>query len=153
MATAMKMAKKHWVQISKTTLCMYITLFCTFLNHRCTTETWKCLISCFFVDRNTRQQLSFPFLNFDTVLKNSTPKNIANIWRLKQDGIGVSDKVWGSANSLFKWHFHCFRRCCCLSFMGDTFFQALGLWKDRKICHGSLWKDLKGLNYRNRGIL
>ena len=31
----------------------------------------------------------FVFLNFDTVLWNSTPKKIANIWRIKRDGISV----------------------------------------------------------------
>ena len=49
----------------------------------------KCLNSRFVEAGNTRQQLSVLFLNFDTVLKNSTPKTIANIWRIKRDGISV----------------------------------------------------------------
>ena len=42
--------------------------FWTFLCRRCPTTTWKCLNSRFVKDGNTRQQLSFLFLNFDTVL-------------------------------------------------------------------------------------
>ena len=42
--------------------------FCTFLCRRCPTTTWKCLNSRFFEDGNTWQQLSFLFLNCDTVL-------------------------------------------------------------------------------------
>ena len=47
-----------------------ITLFCTFFCCRCTTTTWKCLISRFVVDVNTRQQLSFSFLElWNSLLK------------------------------------------------------------------------------------
>ena len=46
---------------AKQQLCTCITLFCTFLCRRCTTTTWKCLISRFVEDGNTRQQLSFSF--------------------------------------------------------------------------------------------
>ena len=35
--------------------------FCTFLSRRCTTTTWKCLISRSVENGNTRQQLSFSF--------------------------------------------------------------------------------------------
>ena len=38
--------------------------------------TWR-----FVEDANTRQRLSFLFLNFDTVFYNSTPEKTANIWR------------------------------------------------------------------------
>ena len=43
----------------KQQFCTYITLFCSFLCHGCTTTTWKCLISRFVEDVNTRQQPSF----------------------------------------------------------------------------------------------
>ena len=48
--------------LAKQQLCTWITLFCTFLSRRCTTTTWKCLISRFVENRNTRQQLPFSFL-------------------------------------------------------------------------------------------
>ena len=31
----------------------------------------------------------FLFPNFDTVLSNSTPKKVSNIWRIKRDGISA----------------------------------------------------------------
>ena len=48
---------------AKQQLCTCTTLFSTFLYRRCTTPTWKCLISRFV---ETRQRLSSFFLNFDT---------------------------------------------------------------------------------------
>ena len=45
-------------RLTKQQLCTCITLFCTFLCRPCTTTTWKCLISCFVEDVNTRQRLS-----------------------------------------------------------------------------------------------
>ena len=44
--------------------------FCTFLCRRCTTTTWKCLISRFIEDRNTKQQ--FQSLSTTTVLFRTT---------------------------------------------------------------------------------
>ena len=44
-----------------TLLYMSITLLCTFLCRRCTTTTWKCPISLFVKNVNTRQWLSFYF--------------------------------------------------------------------------------------------
>ena len=38
---------------------------------------------------NTRQQFFILFLNFDTVLKNSSPEKFANIWRIELDGISA----------------------------------------------------------------
>ena len=58
--------------LAKQHLCTCITLFCTFLCHRCTTTTWKCLISRFVEDGNTRQQLSYSFPD----LWYSTPKKL-----------------------------------------------------------------------------
>ena len=40
-------------RLEKQQLCTCITLFCTFLCRRCTTTTWKCLISRFVEDVNT----------------------------------------------------------------------------------------------------
>ena len=42
-------------------LCTCTTLLCTSLCRCCTNKTWKCLISPFVEDGNTRQQLSFSF--------------------------------------------------------------------------------------------
>ena len=47
--------------MGKQQLCMYITLFCTFLCRHCTTITCKCLNSRFVEDGNIRQKLSFSF--------------------------------------------------------------------------------------------
>ena len=47
--------------LAKQQLCTCITLFCTFHSRRCTTTTWKCLISRSVEDGNIRQQLSFSF--------------------------------------------------------------------------------------------
>ena len=65
------------------------TLFCTFLSSRCTATTWKCLISRFVGDENTRQQLpfSFPVLWCSPLEFNS--KTFANIWWIKRDGINA----------------------------------------------------------------
>ena len=66
-----------------------ITSFCTFPCRHCTTTTWKCLISRFVEDGNTRQHFSFSF---------------PELW-------------YSSANSLFKRRFRSRsrRRGCCLS--------------------------------------
>ena len=82
--------KTNRFRLAKQQLCTYITLFCTFRNRRCMTTIWKCLISRFFEDGNTKQQFPFSFPElFNTVLSNSTPKKFANIWRIKWDGINA----------------------------------------------------------------
>ena len=48
-------------RLAKQQLCTCIKLICTFLCRHCTTTTWKCLISCFVDDVNSRQRLSFSF--------------------------------------------------------------------------------------------
>ena len=48
-------------RLAKQQLCTCTTLFCTFLCRYCTTTTWKCLISRFVEDVNTRQRLSSSF--------------------------------------------------------------------------------------------
>ena len=51
----------------------------------------------------------FLFLNFDTVLNNSTPKKFANIWQMKRDGI-CPITFEAVRNHLLIIHCH-----CCLS--------------------------------------
>ena len=46
------------LEIAKQQLCTFVTLFCTFLCRRYATTTWKCLISRWAEDGNTRQSLS-----------------------------------------------------------------------------------------------
>ena len=59
-------------------------LFCTFLCRRCTTITWKCLISRFVQDGNTKQPCSFRFpkLWYNPL----TSKKHANLWQIKRVG-------------------------------------------------------------------
>ena len=77
--------KSYRFILAKQQLCTCITLFCTLLCRRCTTTTWKCLISRFVKDKN----FLFLFLNFDTVLRIQLQKNISSIWGIKQDGISA----------------------------------------------------------------
>ena len=74
---------------AKQQLCTYITLFCTFLSRRCTNTTLKYLISCFVEDGNTRQQLSFSFPELWNSPLEITSKKLANLWRIKRDGINT----------------------------------------------------------------
>ena len=48
-------------RLAKQQLCTCIKLLCTFPCRHCTTTTWKCLISRFVENANTRQQLYFSF--------------------------------------------------------------------------------------------
>ena len=96
------------------TICTCITLSCTFLSRRCTTTTWKCLISRFVEDVNTRQQLSFSFpglwycpLEFHS---KKSCQHLTNYTRWNK-----RDKVWSSANFFFQWRFRSRGRCHCLS--------------------------------------
>ena len=79
-------------------LCTCITLFLTFLCRKCTTTTWRYLISrehkttTFFVFSWTSIQLEF------------------------NSNLPTFDEVWSTAGSLFKWRFRpCRRRCCRVS--------------------------------------
>ena len=69
--------------IGKTITLIYtcITLFCTFLSRRCTTTTWKCLISRLVEDVNTRQRLSF---SFPELWYNLLEFNSRKIWRIER---------------------------------------------------------------------
>ena len=53
--------KSNRLRLAKQHLCTGIAIFCRFLSRRCTTTTWKSLISRFVEDGNTRQQLSSSF--------------------------------------------------------------------------------------------
>ena len=80
----------------------------------CTTTTWKCLISRFVKDLNTRQRLSFslPELWYSLLEFNSSKscKHLTN-WK----SWNKREKIWSSATSFFKWRFRTHRHCCCLS--------------------------------------
>ena len=93
-------------RLAKQQLCKCITLFCTFVCRYCTTTTWKCLISRFVGNVNTRQRL------FDTPLEFNCRKicqHLTNWTRWNK-----RDKIWNRANWLFKWRFRSRRRRFCL---------------------------------------
>ena len=88
-------------------------LFVHFFARRCTTTTWKCLISRFVEDVNTRRlSFSFPELWYRLLEFNSGKicQHLTN-WT----SWTKHNKVWSRATSLFNWRFRS-RRCrCCLS--------------------------------------
>ena len=77
----------------------------------CTITTWKCLISRFVEDVNTRRlYFSFPELRYSPLDFNSREscQHLINWTRWNK-----CDKVSSSATSLFKWRFQsCCCRCC-----------------------------------------
>ena len=80
--------KRNRFILAKKTLHMHNAFFCSFLSRRCTTTTWKCLISRFVEDGNIRQHFfSFPELWYSPSEFNS--KKFANIWRIIRDGIST----------------------------------------------------------------
>ena len=100
--------------LAKQQLCKCITLFWTFLCRRCTTTTWKCLISRSVEDVNTRDKdflfLWDPELWYSLLEFNSRKicQHLTNwtSWNKR-------DKVWSRAN-FFKWRFRSRHRSCCL---------------------------------------
>ena len=81
-------------RIAKQQLCTFVTLFCTFLCRRYATTTWKCLISRWAEDGNTRQSLSLS--QFSLILIQSPEslsiqpyQKFANIWRIERVGISA----------------------------------------------------------------
>ena len=93
-------------QKAKQQLCTCSTLFCTFFCRHCTTTTWKCLISRFVENVNTRQRL-YSILEFNS-RKNWQYLTSWTRWNKR-------DKVWSSVNSPFNWRFRS-RSCrCCLN--------------------------------------
>ena len=94
----------------------FLILHCKFFSRRCTTTTWKCLISRFVEDWNTKQQFSFSFPDF---LYNPLKFNSKEICQHLTNSTrwNKRDKVWRSAerHSLFKWRFRGRRSGRCLS--------------------------------------
>ena len=106
--------KERSLRLAKQQLRTCITLFCTFLCRRCTTTTWKFLISRIVEDVNTRQRLSFSFPELlYTLLEFNSRKNCQHLTNWTR--WNKRDKVWSSATSLCKWRFRSRRRPCCLS--------------------------------------
>ena len=114
--------KSERFRLEQQQLCACITLFCTFLCRRCTTKTWKCLISRFVDDVNSRRLFfCFPELWYSLLEFNSRKicQHLMNWTRWN-----MRDKVWSSANPLFKWRFRNRRRRCYLSSLLASFFFA-----------------------------
>ena len=102
------------VRLVKQQLCTCITLFCTFLCRHCTTTTWKCLISRFVENANTRQQLYFSFAElWYSLLEFNSRKNCQHLTNWTR--WNKRDKVWSSAIVHFKLRFRGRRRRCCLN--------------------------------------
>ena len=62
-----------------------VTLFCTFLSRHYKTTTWKCLISRFSEDMNTRQRLSLSYLELRYSLLESYSRKLhqhLKIWKI-----------------------------------------------------------------------
>ena len=124
------MAKKsNRFRLAEQQLCTCITLFCTFLSRRCTATTWKCLISRFVEDGNIRRLLSF---SFPELWYSPLEFNSKKVWQELTNWTrwNERDKVWGSANSLFKWRFRSRRRRRCLS----SLIFLLGKWLFKLTC-------------------
>ena len=120
--------KRNRFILAKKTLHMHNAFFCSFLSRRCTTTTWKCLISRFVEDGNIRQHFfSFPELWYSPSEFNSKKicQHLTNYTRWNK-----RDKVSGSANSLFKWRFLNRRRRFCLSSQIRVLLRAVvsGKW-------------------------
>ena len=61
----------------------------------------------------------------DKALKNSSPGEVAYIWRI--DGFQIDAiKFERTQIPFFLWCFHCRRRCCLRSLMGDCEQSTLG---------------------------
>ena len=145
---------------TKQQLCTCITLFCTFLCRRRTTTRWKCLISRW----NKRPQLpfSFPELWCSPQLQKKLPTF---------NELNEMDKVWGSANSIFKWRFRNRRRRRCVNSLLTSglvhaypgIFENWGGWGGRRektfvrlpaacVSHSSLALHLSSLNWKRKII-
>ena len=75
-------------RLAKQQLCTCITIFCTFLCRRCTTTTWKYLISRFDEDVKTRQRFSSSFPELCSILQFDSRKFV-NIWGIERVGISA----------------------------------------------------------------
>ena len=72
--------KSKRFRLAKQQLCACITLFCTFLCRRCTTKTWKCLISRFFDDVNSRRLFTLTSFRSKQLQKKRTLANVQRSW-------------------------------------------------------------------------
>ena len=107
--------KSNRFRLAKQQLCTCIMLFCTFLCRHCTTTTWKYLISRFVEDVNTRQRLSFPFVElWYSLLEFNSRKKCQHLTKWTRNN---GYKVWRCATSRYKWRFRSCRCRCCLSFL------------------------------------
>ena len=94
--------------------------FCTFLCRHCTTTTWKCLISLFVEDliteKTTSVFFSWTLIQPFRIQLRKICQHLTNwtSWNKR-------DKLWSSANSLFKWRFGS-RRCCLSSLLSQYTF-------------------------------
>ena len=90
------MSKKAMGLIIKTTTCMCNTLLRTCLCRHCSTTTWKSLMSNFYREYNqVNEEILFPILYLNMVLRNSTPGEFAYIWQSKWDEI-IAIKIEGT---------------------------------------------------------
>ena len=96
--------KSNRLRQAKQQLCTCMTLFCTFLCRRCTTTT--------HVNKRKKLSFSFPEL-WCSPLEFNSKKNWQNL--TNETRWNKRDKVWGSANSLFKWRFRSRRRRRCVN--------------------------------------
>ena len=114
-ATATGTAKKGIrFRLVKQQLFTCIILFWTFLCRHYRTTTWKCLISRFVEDVNTRKRLFSFFLRSIQSLRLQLQKTFFQHF-MTWTRWNKRDKVWSGANSLFKWRLRSNRRLCCLS--------------------------------------
>ena len=95
--------KINWFRLAKQQLCTCTRFF--FLCRHFTTTTWKCLILRFSEDVNTRQRLSFSFLELWCSILEFNSRNICQ-HLTKWTRWNERDKVW----SRIRGH----RRRCCL---------------------------------------
>ena len=100
-------------------------------NSNCTTTIWKCLISRFIEDVNTRRlSFSFPELWY-SLLEFSSRNIFQHLTIANWTSWNKYDKAWSSANSLFKWRFRSCRRRCCFS---SLLWSMRSLYKEFALC-------------------
>ena len=115
-ATATGTAKKGIrFRLVKQQLFTCIILFWTFLCRHYRTTTWKCLISRFVEDVNTRKRLFSFFLRSIQSLRLQLQKTFFQHF-MTWTRWNKRDKVWSRANSLLGCRFRSRRRRCRLSF-------------------------------------
>ena len=117
-------AKKQRIRQAKQQLCTCITLFCTFLCRRCTTSTYvKVPNFTFFRGRENEQPVSWPFLfSWTSIQSFRIQLQKYSFWTRWNK----RDKVWSSANSLFRWRIRVRRGRCWLS---SLLINDCGGWK------------------------